>query len=79
MIYLKEANAISVELRKRVQFQYVLLSSTLYSPLPRDLLPMDNKLPSPRIVVAVEVKDLKNAAIHYWSLEKLKYEESVVC
>ena len=33
-IFLKEANAISVELKKRVQFQFVLLTETLYSPLP---------------------------------------------
>ena len=33
-IFLKEANAISVELKKRVQFQFILLTETLYSPLP---------------------------------------------
>ena len=33
-VFLKEANAISVELKKRVQFQFVLLTDTLYSPLP---------------------------------------------
>ncbi len=33
-VFLKEANAISVELKKRVQFQFVLLTETLYSPLP---------------------------------------------
>ena len=33
-VFLKEANAISVELKKRVQFQFVLLTNTLYSPLP---------------------------------------------
>uniref|UniRef100_A0A2K5TNZ5 plus-end-directed kinesin ATPase n=1 Tax=Macaca fascicularis TaxID=9541 RepID=A0A2K5TNZ5_MACFA len=38
-IFLKEANAISVELKKKVQFQFVLLTDTLYSPLPPDLLP----------------------------------------
>lgn len=31
-----EANAISVELRKRVVFQFTLLTDTPYSPLPRD-------------------------------------------
>ena len=34
-VFLKEANAISVELKKRVQFQFVLLTDTLYSPLPQ--------------------------------------------
>uniref|UniRef100_A0A8B9PG69 plus-end-directed kinesin ATPase n=1 Tax=Apteryx owenii TaxID=8824 RepID=A0A8B9PG69_APTOW len=76
-VYLKEANAISVELKKKVQFQFVLLTDTLYSPLPPELLPAemektpDNR-PFPRTVVAVEVQDLKNGATHYWSLEKLK-------
>ncbi|XP_048206165.1 kinesin-like protein KIF1B isoform X3 [Perognathus longimembris pacificus] len=76
-VYLKEANAISVELKKKVQFQFVLLTDTLYSPLPPELLPteMDKShedRPFPRTVVAVEVQDLKNGATHYWSLEKLK-------
>ncbi|KAM9521423.1 kinesin-like protein KIF1B isoform 4-T4 [Guaruba guarouba] len=76
-VYLKEANAISVELKKKVQFQFVLLTDTLYSPLPPELLPTelekirDNR-PFPRTVVAVEVQDLKNGATHYWSLDKLK-------
>ncbi|XP_074781155.1 kinesin-like protein KIF1B isoform X8 [Athene noctua] len=76
-VYLKEANAISVELKKKVQFQFVLLTDTLYSPLPPELSPTelektrDNR-PFPRTVVAVEVQDLKNGATHYWSLEKLK-------
>ncbi len=93
---LKEANAISIELKKKVQFQFVLLSDTLYSPLPEDLvntssqqqLPLqrkedlflnelvDNKLEAQngklRTVVAIEVQDFKNGAIHYWSLEKFK-------
>ncbi|XP_009069948.1 PREDICTED: kinesin-like protein KIF1B isoform X1 [Acanthisitta chloris] len=77
-VYLKEANAISVELKKKVQFQFVLLTDTLYSPLPPELLPTeqektrDSNRPFPRTVVAVEVQDLKNGATHYWSLEKLK-------
>uniref|UniRef100_A0A7E4UVT4 Kinesin-like protein unc-104 n=1 Tax=Panagrellus redivivus TaxID=6233 RepID=A0A7E4UVT4_PANRE len=74
-IFLKEANAIAVELRKQVTFQYVLLTDTMYSPLPPDLLPPGEDLscrPYPRTVVAVQVKDLKNGATHYWSLEKLK-------
>ncbi|XP_030393260.1 kinesin-like protein KIF1B isoform X5 [Gopherus evgoodei] len=76
-VYLKEANAISVELKKKVQFQFVLLTNTLYSPLPPELLPNEtektrNDRPFPQTVVAVEVQDLKNGATHYWSLEKLK-------
>uniref|UniRef100_A0A8C9WJC1 plus-end-directed kinesin ATPase n=1 Tax=Scleropages formosus TaxID=113540 RepID=A0A8C9WJC1_SCLFO len=76
-VYLKEANAISVELKKKVQFQFVLLTDTLYSPLPPELLPPEpekERSPRqfPRTVVAVEVQDLKNGATHYWSLEKLK-------
>ncbi|XP_019944617.1 kinesin-like protein KIF1B isoform X34 [Paralichthys olivaceus] len=76
-VYLKEANAISVELKKKVQFQFVLLTDTLYSPLPPELLPSEpekerDSRPFPRTVVAVEVQDLKNGATHYWSLDKLK-------
>lgn len=85
-IFLKEANAISVELKKRVQFQFTLLTDTLYSPLPPDLEPIaSNALtsgheddfgasgpPPSRTIVAVEVTDTKNGATHYWSLEKLR-------
>ncbi|XP_034243947.1 kinesin-like protein unc-104 isoform X6 [Thrips palmi] len=77
-VFLKEANAISVELKKKVQFQFTLLTDTLYSPLPPDLLPSalldddDEERPFPRTVVAVEVLDLKNGATHYWTLDKLR-------
>ncbi|XP_030842584.1 kinesin-like protein KIF1A isoform X13 [Strongylocentrotus purpuratus] len=76
-IFLKEANAISVELKKKVEFQFVLLSDTLYSPLPTELVPSSESAevterPFPRTVVAVEVQDKKNGATHYWTLEKLQ-------
>ncbi|XP_076244214.1 kinesin family member unc-104 isoform X8 [Calliopsis andreniformis] len=76
-IFLKEANAISVELKKKVQFQFTLLTDTLYSPLPPDLLPAveddeDEERPFPRTIVAVEVQDTKNGATHYWTLDKLR-------
>ncbi|XP_056091526.1 kinesin-like protein KIF1A isoform X9 [Rhinichthys klamathensis goyatoka] len=76
-IFLKEANAISVELKKKVQFQFVLLTDTLYSPLPSDLLPPSiakdrEKRLFPRTIVAVEVQDQKNGATHYWTLDKLR-------
>ena len=102
---LKEANAISVELKKKVQFQFVLLSDTLYSPLPSDLAKSammmfgqrddtyscdlnnvdyleassssnlsTSSLDKPKLntLVAIEVQDFKNGAIHYWSLEKFR-------
>ncbi|XP_071516816.1 kinesin-like protein unc-104 isoform X8 [Panulirus ornatus] len=79
-IFLKEANAISVELKKKVQFQFTLLTDTLYSPLPPDFLPLmeeeeeedEDDRPVPRTIVAVEVQDTKNGATHYWTLEKLR-------
>ncbi|XP_052861969.1 kinesin-like protein unc-104 [Anopheles cruzii] len=84
-IFLKEANAISVELKKKVQFQFTLLTDTLYSPLPPELTPSPvgaitgggqeddfGQTPIPRTIVAVEVTDTKNGATHYWSLEKLR-------
>ncbi|KAK7869443.1 hypothetical protein R5R35_008169 [Gryllus longicercus] len=77
-IFLKEANAISVELKKKVQFQFTLLTDTLYSPLPPELLPAadedeEEDRPFPRTIVAVEVQDTKNGATHYWTLEKLRH------
>ncbi|TMW53505.1 hypothetical protein DOY81_001382 [Sarcophaga bullata] len=81
-IFLKEANAISVELKKKVQFQFTLLTDTLYSPLPPELasaaspLQSEDEFGSPPVsktLVAVEVTDTKNGATHYWSLEKLRY------
>ncbi|KAG7312378.1 hypothetical protein JYU34_001867 [Plutella xylostella] len=75
-IFLKEANAISVELRKKVQFQFTLLTDTPYSPLPAELAPRDDAddeyRPCAPTVVAVEVTDTKNGATHYWTLEKLR-------
>ncbi|KAM6920971.1 kinesin-like protein KIF1A isoform 8-T8 [Xenentodon cancila] len=76
-IFLKEANAISVELKKKVQFQFVLLTDTLYSPLAPELLPPESTKDSekrqfPRTIVAVEVQDQKNGATHYWTLQKLR-------
>ncbi|XP_037088906.1 kinesin-like protein unc-104 [Pollicipes pollicipes] len=81
-VFLKEANAISVELKKKVQFQFTLMTHTMYSPLPADLLSSassssdedeeDALHPTSRTVVAVEVQDLKNGATHYWSIEKLR-------
>lgn len=55
----------------------MLLTDTLYSPLPPELLSAEpekerDPRPFPSTVVAVEVQDLKNGATHYWSLEKLK-------
>lgn len=63
--------------RPQVQFQFVLLTDTLYSPLPPDLLPPcvakeRERRPFPRTIVAVEVQDQKNGATHYWTLEKLR-------
>lgn len=82
-----EANAISVELRKRVTFQFTLLTDTPYSPLPRELQhQLVASSPSSssahrisdwsdscrRTIVAVEVQDSQNGAVHYWSLTKLR-------
>lgn len=61
----------------QVQFQFTLLTDTLYSPLPPDLRPVidfdqDEDATIPRTIVAVEVQDIKNGATHYWSLDKLR-------
>nr|NP_001246373.1 uncoordinated-104, isoform F [Drosophila melanogaster]AFH08126.1 uncoordinated-104, isoform F [Drosophila melanogaster] len=80
-IFLKEANAISVELKKKVQFQFTLLTDTLYSPLPPELastvapVHQEDEFGAPPVsktLVAVEVTDTKNGATHHWSLEKLR-------
>jgi len=63
------------ELCCQVEFQFVLLTDTLYSPLPADLLPpgdSSTRRPFPQTVVAVEVTDNKNGATHYWSIAKLR-------
>jgi len=67
----------------QVQFQFTLLTDTLYSPLPADLLPAvdeddDEDRPFPRTIVAVEVQDTKNGATHYWTLEKLRWNSNSV-
>ena len=72
-----------MELKKKVTFQFVLLTKTLYSPFPADLLPIrdpddDDERPPPRTVVGVEVQDLKNNATHFWSLEKLRYGNHLI-
>ena len=78
---------MSVELKKMVTFQFVLLTPTLFSPIPPDLSTPDDVIKTdgnhhhhhhhhlnyPKTVVAVEVKDFKNGATHYWSIEKLKW------
>lgn len=58
----------------QVQFQFTLLTETLYSPLPVDFLTDDDDVdrPFPRTYVAIEVLDTKNGATHYWTLDKLK-------
>lgn len=61
----------------KVQFQFTLLTDTLYSPLPPDLRPsidydQEEDVTIPRTIVAVEVQDIKNGATHYWSLDKLR-------
>lgn len=73
-----------MELKKKVQFQFTLLTDTLYSPLPPDLQTTAAMItageeysttdvpPPSRTIVAVEVTDMKNGATHYWSLEKLR-------
>lgn len=61
----------------QVQFQFTLLTDTLYSPLPLDLISSIDQeenegRPVPRTIVAVEVLDTKNGATHYWALDKLR-------
>lgn len=61
-----------------MQFQFTLLTDTLYSPLPADMRPAlheyedEEDRPLPRTIVAVEVQDTKNGATHYWTLDKLR-------
>jgi len=72
-------------LRKKVTFQFTLLTDTPYSPLPRELQQqlISSSPSSPtgarnwpgsfrRTLVAVEVQDSQNGAVHYWSLSKLR-------
>ena len=86
-IFLKEANAISVEFKKRVQFQFILMKDTIYSPMPPEIVAAstsgntdtDGEAKSganiqtfSKTVVAVEVLDTKSGAVHVWSLPELR-------
>ncbi|XP_029683854.1 kinesin-like protein KIF1A [Takifugu rubripes] len=76
-IFLKEANALSGELQKKVQFQFRLFTDMLYSPLPSDLVPSGVRKARtmqhfPRTLVVVEVQEQINRATYYWTLEKLR-------
>lgn len=67
-VWIKEANAIAMELNKQVEFQFTLLREGVYSPLPSDIPP-----PQPgQSSLVVEVRDQRHGAIHYWSLSKLR-------
>lgn len=56
----------------QVEFQFTLLTDTLYTPLPSFLL-SDVKHKDNPTVLAVEVKDMKHGASHFWSLGKLRW------
>ncbi|XP_046845010.1 kinesin-like protein unc-104 isoform X2 [Xenia sp. Carnegie-2017] len=66
-VSLKEANVISFELNKKVKYQFVLFTQTNSFNIP-DALDID-PMPS-QTVLAIEVSDSKNSAVHYWSLKK---------
>ena len=55
----------------QVEFQFSLLTDTLYTPLP-SFLASDVRYKCHSTVLAIEVKDMKNGASHYWSLAKLR-------
>ncbi|CAG7819589.1 unnamed protein product [Allacma fusca] len=77
-VCLKEANTISVELKKHVQFQFTLLTDTIYSPLSPEFLQYEtpdysgNSEGKNKTIVGVIVHDSKNGAVHYWTIPKLK-------
>lgn len=60
----------------QVEFQFVLLTDTPYSPMPPDV--NDDVSCPDKTVVAVEVKDKRNGAIHHWSVPKLLYVNNQV-
>ena len=61
----------------QVQFQFVLLTDTPYSPLPPELQPppcrQRSSKPFSSTVVTVQVLDKKNGAVHNWSMKKFRY------
>lgn len=87
-IFLKEANALSNEMRKKVSYQFTLIQNTQnsnclsgsFSKLSTEFLKQFGSIYSnddqvtnlPKTLVAVEVKDHKAGAVHYWSLKKLR-------
>jgi len=59
----------------QVQFQFILLTDTLYSPLPTEMRPLYRHNSSrliPSTVVAIQVHDMKNGAVHNWSMQKFR-------
>uniref|UniRef100_A0A183A6Z2 Inhibitor_I29 domain-containing protein n=1 Tax=Echinostoma caproni TaxID=27848 RepID=A0A183A6Z2_9TREM len=63
-IYVKEANALSVELDKQIRFQFALLTDTPYSPLSLDLT--QSRLQSPsadKNIYANDTMDNRNATL----------------
>lgn len=70
-VYLKEANAIAVELKKNIRFQHALFTDTIYSPLSNDLRLVSDRWK--RTIVAIELKNIKTSAVHYWSMEKFRF------
>lgn len=55
-------------------FRFLLLTDTLYSPVPSDPPPSGvGRAGRPRTAVAVEVQDRETGASHRWTLDKLRY------
>ena len=87
-IFLKEANVLSNEMKKKVQYQFCLIQNTQnsnclsgsFSKLSQEQLKQFGSIYSndevvtnwPKTLVAVEVKDQRNGVVHYWSLKKLR-------
>lgn len=77
----ENASHLVAHLILQVQFQFVLLADTVYSPLPVEFQAYGSQQQQQQLsaiarrqksVVAVEVQDQKNGATHYWSMSKFR-------
>ncbi|CAL8104011.1 unnamed protein product [Calicophoron daubneyi] len=66
-VYLKEANALSVDLGKKIRFQFVLLTNTPYTPLPVHLSHSCSQSPAWNTGTQDNVTPQQKRLIHSWS------------
>uniref|UniRef100_A0A5K3EWL2 Kinesin-like protein n=1 Tax=Mesocestoides corti TaxID=53468 RepID=A0A5K3EWL2_MESCO len=77
-VFLKEANVMSVELGKKMQYQFIMLTNTSYTPVSKDIAKMvgdmrnsSNKLDD-ETIVAIEAVNTASGISYKWTLETFR-------